>query len=179
MLQGSGVDGSREPGHSQAQEASSSLTSSADARSKRRVSESLRRRTEVSCDRCKIRKFRRVRSSGEKRPCAACAQAAEICESTLPRKQRVYASINQLSIRYRALDHLLRQLLPDRNFETLGDLKNLASEHVIQLPSFDDSTSAPDILKHPQSATPSGTPSSSSRSVSTPTSTMPGISKNS
>ncbi|THU77962.1 hypothetical protein K435DRAFT_973721 [Dendrothele bispora CBS 962.96] len=157
MLQGSSVDGSGEAEHRRTKEASSSLTSSVDARSKRRFPKSLRRRTEVSCDRCKIRKIRCIRSPGKKRPCTACTRAGETRESTLPRKQRVYASVDQLSLRYRMLDHLVRQLFPDRN---LGTLKSLAT---------------PDILKHFQSTPPSGP--LSSRSVLTPTASVPGVSK--
>ncbi|THU87133.1 hypothetical protein K435DRAFT_842651 [Dendrothele bispora CBS 962.96] len=107
MLQGSSVDGSGEAGNRRTKEASSSV-------------DFLR-----WCPfQTTIPEVSPKTNRSKKRSCTACTQAGETCQSTLPRKQ----PIHQLSLRYRMLDHLVRQLFPDRNLETLDDLKSLASE---------------------------------------------------
>lgn len=106
-------------------------------KSKRRVSDSNRQRVQVSCDRCKTRKIRCIRIPGNGDDCAACAQLSLICESTLPRKQRVYASYDQLQLRFRLLDTLIKKLYPDENVDSIEGIRNLARAHGLDMSGFD------------------------------------------
>lgn len=116
---------------------------------KRRVPDTHRQRVSVSCDRCKVRKIRCIRISGENDPCAACAQLSLDCESTLPRKQRVYASYDQLQLRYRALDTLIKRLYPGENVESVDDICELARKQGIDLSGFEDEGEDLDPLPKP------------------------------
>jgi proline utilization trans-activator len=95
-------------------------------KTKRRVSDAQRQRVSVSCDRCKTRKIRCIRIAGNGDACAACAQLSLACESTLPRKQRVYATYDQLQTRY-----------PDDHVETTEDIRNLAKRCGVDMSTFD------------------------------------------
>ena len=106
-------------------------------KAKRRVSDAHRQRVSVSCDRCKTRKIRCIRIPGNGDACAACAQLSLTCESTLPRKQRLYATYDQLQLRYRALDTLIKRLYPDENVETIDDIRNLARRCGVDMSAFD------------------------------------------
>jgi len=106
-------------------------------KAKRRVSESQRQRVSVSCDRCKTRKIRCIRIPGNGDDCAACAQLSISCESTLPRKQRIYASYDQLQLRYRLLDTLIKKLYPDENVTTIEGIRDLAKRHGMDMSDFD------------------------------------------
>jgi len=99
---------------------------------KRRVSDSNRQRASVSCDRCKTRKIRCIRPN-DSAPCASCAQLDVNCEATLPRKQRVYATYDQLQSRYRALDLLVGRLFPGEAVDTIEDIQELARRNGIDL----------------------------------------------
>ena len=103
----------------------------------RRVAEADRQRVSVSCDRCKTRKIRCIRINGSDDPCAACVQLKVECAATLPRKQRVYASYDQLQSRYRALDVLVKKLYPGEDLETTENILNLARRNGIQLDGLD------------------------------------------
>lgn len=120
---------------------------------KRRVPDSLRRRTLVSCDRCKIRRIRCLRAN-EHESCASCLSCGVKCESTLPRKQRVYGSVERFSLRYRALDALVRGLFPDEDTDDIDTLFRLAKDRGIPMPSADDQTPAPEAFSHSPAPTP-------------------------
>jgi proline utilization trans-activator len=113
---------------------------------KRRVPDSLRRRTLVSCDRCKIRRIRCTRAN-EHESCASCVGSRVKCESTLPRKQRVYGSVERFSLRYRALDALVRGLFPAEDTDDIDTLFRLAKDRGIPMPSADDQSPAPDAFR--------------------------------
>jgi proline utilization trans-activator len=101
-----------------------------------------RKRALVSCDRCKIRRARCIRSSpGE--PCSDCKASGVQCESKLPRKQRVYGSVETLSLRYRALECLVKGLFPQDNTQDTNVLFELAATQKIPMPASDDFTPAP------------------------------------
>ncbi|KAL1968409.1 hypothetical protein VTN77DRAFT_1938 [Rasamsonia byssochlamydoides] len=112
---------------------------------KRRVPDSLRRRTLVSCDRCKIRRIRCYRAN-QHESCASCLNGGVKCESTLPRKQRVYGSVERFSLRYRALDALVRGLFPNEDTDDIDALFRLARDRGISMPSADDQTPAPEAF---------------------------------
>jgi proline utilization trans-activator len=100
-----------------------------------------RKRALVSCDRCKLRRARCIRS-GPDEPCADCKVTGHHCESKLPRKQRVYGSIETLSVRYRALESLVKGLFPQDNIQDTNTLFKLAAERDIPMPANDDYTPA-------------------------------------
>jgi proline utilization trans-activator len=106
-----------------------SISASAQARAKRRVPEDLRKRVEVSCDRCKKRKTKCIRLEGIERSCAACYAARQPCEATLPRKQRIYGSIESLDARSRLVHAIVRRLLPGRDVDDEESLRQLAHEY--------------------------------------------------
>jgi proline utilization trans-activator len=122
---------------------------------KRRVPDSLRRRTLVSCDRCKTRRIRCFRAT-ENEPCTSCINGGTKCESKLPRKQRVYGSVERFSLRYRALDAFVRGLFPDQDTDDIDELFRLAKARSIPMPSADDQAPALDAFSH-QSPTPATT----------------------
>ncbi len=104
-------------------------------------SASSRKRALVSCDRCKIRRARCIRENAEV-PCADCKANGVVCESKLPRKQRVYGSVETLSLRYRALESLVKGLLPDENVQDTETLFKIAAARNIAMPASDDFTPA-------------------------------------
>ncbi|KAJ8115610.1 hypothetical protein OPT61_g2783 [Boeremia exigua] len=106
-----------------------------------------RKRALVSCDRCKIRRARCIRDSPDE-PCADCKMSGVSCESKLPRKQRVYGSVETLSLRYRALESLVKGLFPQDNVQDVNVLFKLATERNIPMPANDDFRPA-DIFSSP------------------------------
>ncbi|KAK5938559.1 hypothetical protein PMZ80_009531 [Knufia obscura] len=108
--------------------------------SKRRVPDSLRRRTQVSCDRCKKRRIRCIRDDGDDGSCKTCLDGGFACQSTAPRKKRLYGSAEALSLRYRALDALVKGLFADENVDDVQTLFRLAVDRGIDMPAADEST---------------------------------------
>lgn len=102
---------------------------------------SSRKRALVSCDRCKIRRARCIRDNADV-PCADCKASGVPCESKLPRKQRVYGSVETLSLRYRALDALVKGLFPTENVHDTETLFRIAAARNIPMPASDDFTPA-------------------------------------
>ncbi|KAF2856861.1 hypothetical protein T440DRAFT_512854 [Plenodomus tracheiphilus IPT5] len=100
-----------------------------------------RKRALVSCDRCKVRRARCIRENPDE-PCADCKASGVHCESKLPRKQRVYGSVETLSLRYRALESLIKGLFPHENTQDVNVLFNIAAARNIQMPAPDDYTPA-------------------------------------
>lgn len=100
-----------------------------------------RKRALVSCDRCKLRRARCIRDNPDE-PCADCKISGVQCESKLPRKQRVYGSVETLSLRYRALEALVKGLFPQENTQDVNTLFNIAASRNIPMPASDDFTPA-------------------------------------
>jgi len=109
-----------------------------------------RKRTLVSCDRCKRRRVRCLRS-GPNGPCMDCKQNGIECISKLPRKQRVYGSIETLSLRFRALEALVKGLYFNENTSDTSTLFRLAASHDIEMPAPDDYSPA-NIFKHQETS---------------------------
>ena len=103
---------------------------------KRRIPPNLRRRALVSCDRCKQRRIRCIRpgEGNEDDPCQNCVESRVKCESKLPRKQRIYGSVENLSFRYRVLDAIVKGLYPDRDTSNIENLVSIAQANNIPLP---------------------------------------------
>jgi proline utilization trans-activator len=126
----------------------------------------------VSCDRCKKRRIRCSRSSGTdaQEACQSCLEAGVNCESTLPRKTRIYGSVETLSVRYRVLDALIKGLYPHKDTNNLETLYAIAEAHDIALPTFDEQTVAEEVFSQPPK--PSGSsPQQSTGSVGSPSTT--------
>jgi proline utilization trans-activator len=100
-----------------------------------------RKRALISCDRCKVRRARCIRDNADE-TCADCRISGVHCESKLPRKQRVYGSVETLSLRYRALEALVKGLFPEENIQDTNVIFTLASARKIPMPASDDYTPA-------------------------------------
>jgi proline utilization trans-activator len=131
------------------------LTGKGKKTGKARIPDHLRRRALVSCDRCKKRRIRCSRSSGTDahEACQSCLEAGVNCESTLPRKTRIYGSVETLSVRYRVLDALIKGLYPHKDTNDLQTLYAIAEEHDIALPTFDEQTVAEEVFSQPTKPT--------------------------
>jgi proline utilization trans-activator len=89
-----------------------------------------------------------MRSSGADAndPCQSCLEVGVSCESTLPRKTRIYGSVETLSLRYRALDALIKGLYPYKDTNNIDTLYAIAEAHDITLPTFSDQSVAEEIF---------------------------------
>ncbi|KAL3417968.1 C6 transcription factor [Phlyctema vagabunda] len=110
------------------------MNNAEETKKKRRIPEDLRKRALVSCDRCKKRRVRCLRTA-QQSACQACTENGVKCESTLPRKQRIYGSIETLSIRYRVLDALIKGLYPNHDTDSIDVLYDIAEKSGIEVPS--------------------------------------------
>ncbi|KAI0112314.1 hypothetical protein F4776DRAFT_656938 [Hypoxylon sp. NC0597] len=122
-------------------------------RARRRVPSSQRKRTQVSCDACKTRRCKCVRLKvtrgadngaairDEQPPCKLCIETGIPCVTTMPRKQRVYGSVENLDKRYRALEALVSGLFPDLNPRaTAEELVAFGRDRGIVMPDFSESS---------------------------------------
>jgi proline utilization trans-activator len=114
-----------------------------------------RKRALVSCDRCKLRRARCIRDNAEE-PCSDCRTSGVHCESKLPRKQRVYGSVETLSVRYRALESIVKGLFPQDNVQDTSVLFTLAAARNIPMPAADDYTPANIFHENTQISLPAG-----------------------
>ncbi|KAI1453145.1 hypothetical protein F4805DRAFT_385350 [Annulohypoxylon moriforme] len=125
-------------------------------KARRRVPSSQRKRTQVSCDACKTRRCKCVRlqstsgagNDATKRdyqpPCKLCVETGIPCVTTMPRKQRVYGSVENLDKRYRALEALVSGLFPDLNPRASADeLVAFGQDKAIAMPDFSESSDQP------------------------------------
>lgn len=118
---------------------------------KARIPDHLRRRALVSCDRCKKRRIRCTRSGGSdaQEACSNCLEVGAKCESTLPRKTRIYGSVETLSVRFRVLDALIKGLFPSNDTNNIDELYAIAEAHDITLPTFSEQTVAAEVFNTP------------------------------
>ena len=140
--------------------------------SKPRIPDHLRRRALVSCDRCKQRRIRCLRPNGttdSHESCQGCAEAAVPCKSTLPRKTRIYGSVESLSHRYRVLDALVKGLFPHHDTSNIETLHEIADSNNISLVDINASGGNEDIFNNvrPLDSSPdaSMTPSTPSKDM--------------
>lgn len=137
---------------------------------KARIPDHLRRRALVSCDRCKKRRIRCTRSSGsdQNEPCQSCLEVGVQCESTLPRKTRIYGSVETLSVRYRVLDALIKGLYPQKDTSNIDTLYAIAEAHDIAIPVFDEQTVAEEVFNQPPKQQAATSPQHSTGSAGSP-----------
>ncbi|KAI2602482.1 hypothetical protein GGR54DRAFT_499912 [Hypoxylon sp. NC1633] len=146
-------------------------------RARRRVPSSQRKRTQVSCDACKTRRCKCVRlkastesdidisRAGGLAVCKLCLETGIPCVTTMPRKQRVYGSVENLDRRYRALEALVSGLFPDLNPRASAEeLVAFGRERAISMPELGESpdrprppSSEPTIKPEPSESPPEGT----------------------
>ncbi|KAK7967887.1 uncharacterized protein PG986_002164 [Apiospora aurea] len=125
-------------------------------KAKRRVPAAQRKRTKLSCDYCKTRRCKCQRldqgpgpaSSTSAMdtgaddegltPCKLCIEAGIQCVTTMPRKHRIYGSVESLDRRYRAIDALIRGLHPQLGAEpTAEEVIAYGRELGLEMPDFD------------------------------------------
>ncbi|KAM3077732.1 hypothetical protein ACMFMG_007055 [Clarireedia jacksonii] len=99
-----------------------------------RIPDHLRRRALVSCDRY-----------GQE-ACRNCLDAGVDCESTLPRKTRIYGSVETLSLRYRVLDALVKGLYPDHDTTNVDVLYEIAAARGIAIQDFSGDYRVEDVF---------------------------------
>lgn len=123
------------------------ITTPSTGKRKRTVPDELRRRAAASCDRCKLRRSKCIKEPSNSQ-CTNCQAAGVECESKLPRKQRLYGSVESLSLRYRVLDALAKGLFPDVDTGDVEKLLEIGREKGIQgLPSLGLSTMVIECLR--------------------------------
>ena len=147
---------------------------------KARIPDHLRRRALVSCDRCKKRRIRCTRQSGADAndACQSCLEVGAKCESTLPRKTRIYGSVETLSVRYRVLDALIKGLFPSHDTNNLEELYAIAEANDITLPTFNEQVVAEEVFSNSSSKQTSNSPreiQDSTRSPSVPSRDLPSL----
>ncbi|KAA8915122.1 hypothetical protein TRICI_002731 [Trichomonascus ciferrii] len=96
-----------------------------DNNSSRRVPFEKRKRASASCDQCRTKRIKCHRVTPEA-PCSNCVHQNQECVTLIPRKKRVYSSVEES--RYRAIDTLLEKLFPGRSTETTEDINSLINE---------------------------------------------------
>ncbi|KAI1397300.1 hypothetical protein F4819DRAFT_89954 [Hypoxylon fuscum] len=128
-------------------------------KAKRRVPNSLRKRTQISCDNCKTRRckcirlntasesYRNTTRNGSQPPCKLCVESGIPCVTTMPRKQRVYGSVENLDRRYRALEALVFGLFPQLNPKASAEeLVIFGRERAVAMPEFSESSDQASLL---------------------------------
>ena len=120
--------GSRQPKETRRrhQKTANSVTSEENAK-RRIVPEEFRKRTSVSCDLCKTRRVKCERSDGNDGPCKNCIKLNMPCQSALPRKKRIYGSVESLGERFRVLDEIVAKLLPQEDTSDTARLIEIAN----------------------------------------------------
>lgn len=124
---------------------------------RRTVPNELRKRTSKSCDLCKTRRVKCVRpitEDGENTlaPCENCTTLQVACQSALPRKTRIYGSLESLSARYRLLEALVKALFPGRDIND-EQLAEIAREYGVSIPTIHPSEESSSLTQTTDSDT--------------------------
>ncbi|KIW00221.1 uncharacterized protein PV09_08261 [Verruconis gallopava] len=114
----------------------------------RRVPLDKRKRTETSCDRCKARKQKCDRLLDQDQ-CRYCQLHNIACTTTVPRKRRIYGSVEGVGSRITLLESLVKGLLPEANLSTIASLKETGKSLGIPLPQVDDGDAPTDEAEKP------------------------------
>ncbi|KAI8935696.1 hypothetical protein NX059_007218 [Plenodomus lindquistii] len=99
----------------------------------RRVPLDKRKRTETSCDKCKSRKQKCRKDPGQE-SCKYCLLHHIQCQTTQPRKKRLYGSVEGLGTRLALLESLVKRLVPEADISSVESLRQLANSLGIALP---------------------------------------------
>lgn len=125
--------------------APSSVASPANSR---RVPLDKRKRTETSCDKCKSRKQKCRKEPGQD-ACRYCLQHNIECQTTQPRKKRLYGSVESLGNRLNLLESLVKGLLPEADVSNLEEMRQLGTSLGIAVPDSPTQDAAADRLDTP------------------------------
>ncbi|KAJ5602032.1 transcriptional regulatory protein [Penicillium lagena] len=122
------------------------------SKSRRRVPDQLRKRAAISCDLCKVRRRKCVRSTAEQSSCKLCLEHNVECTSTIPRKPRIHVpgpEDNSQTSHLRALEDLVNNLFPEVNTNNTDEIIQLsqAIEHGNRLISHCQSDSRRGVLE--------------------------------
>ena len=91
----------------------------------------------------------------------------------MPRKHRVYGSLESLSLRYRALDALVKGLLPGEDVQDVDALMELGRARGIQMPDPESLETNPEIFANTPQAPPTPTPDAPHNGARAPNSATP------
>ncbi|KAF2998767.1 hypothetical protein E8E14_005461 [Neopestalotiopsis sp. 37M] len=110
----------------------------------RRVPPERRKRTEISCDKCKSRKQKCHRppeapEGVEHAPCRYCQTHGFECVTTQLRKKRIYASAEGLGTRISLLESLIKGLVPEADTSSIEGMRALGASLGIPLPPPEES----------------------------------------
>jgi hypothetical protein len=104
----------------------------------RRVPLEKRKRTETSCDKCRLRKQKCDRLLGQGQ-CRYCEINGIPCSTTQPRKQRVFGNDEGLRSRLGVLESLVKGLVPEADLSSIDEMQQLGKSLGIPLPVDDTS----------------------------------------
>lgn len=136
---------------------------------RRIVPEQSRKRTSISCDLCKTRRVKCVRTEPSSSPtegpspCQNCIKLQVACQSALPRKKRIYGSVESLGTRFNVLELLIKDLLPDEDTSNTDRLLEIAKSRNLPMPGNTDHT-GPQLLPFLDSGDATGYDAENSRS---------------
>lgn len=99
----------------------------------RRVPPDKRKRTEISCDKCKSRKQKCDKLIGQT-TCRYCELRGIECSITHPRKKRLYGSVEGVGNRLALLESLVKGLLPEADLSSNDEMRQLGKSLGIPLP---------------------------------------------
>lgn len=110
----------------------------------RRVPPERRKRTEISCDKCKSRKQKCHRPTEapegvEHAPCRYCQTHGFECVTTQLRKKRIYASAEGFGTRLSLLESLIKGLVPEADTSSIEGMRALGASLGIPLPPPEES----------------------------------------
>ncbi|KAI1495992.1 fungal-specific transcription factor domain-containing protein [Biscogniauxia marginata] len=149
-------------------------------KAKRRVPNSQRKRTQMSCDACKTKRCKCIRlwpapshgdemvaAGDELPPCKLCTAAGIPCVTSMPRKQRVYGSVEDLDKRYRALESLVSGVFPGLNAKATADELVAFGQGIgLAMPDFSE---ASDAAAYPTPSSTQGIPTNTPGIPTSPT----------
>ncbi|KAL4937761.1 fungal-specific transcription factor domain-containing protein [Aspergillus oleicola] len=112
----------------------------------RRVPPDKRKRTEISCDKCKSRKQKCDRML-DRSQCRYCEINGLVCSTTQPRKQHGYIQDEDLRTRLDLLESLVKGLIPEADLSSNEELRQLGKSLGIPLPGRSNHATMPGTRK--------------------------------
>ncbi|KAL4968163.1 transcription factor domain-containing protein [Aspergillus stella-maris] len=112
----------------------------------RRVPPDKRKRTEISCDKCKSRKQKCDRLL-DRSQCRYCEINGIVCSTTQPRKQHGYIQDEDLRTRLDLLESLVKGLIPEADLSSNEELRQLGKALGIPLPGGSNHAAITETVK--------------------------------
>ncbi|KEY72862.1 hypothetical protein S7711_04438 [Stachybotrys chartarum IBT 7711] len=134
-----------------------SESSAAAKRRMRRIPAQLRKRNLQSCDWCRKRRCKCVPSTTGQ-GCVSCEQHEVRCSYTAPRKTRFYGSLDELSLRYRCLEAVVKGAFPNDDIATAAELVQLGRRLGYVMPDINHKAAYSDVKLDEIIRVPAGTP---------------------